>query len=218
MAGLSERMRRLIESNTEFTIPLEVGDPASSLTVGAVIDLGNDKRPTIAHLTKPPFNVDLGSKSVTGVFDVDLGLSKLLTANAELDTTVNPDTNVQVGLKLRYERDVALSLDPAKGERIDVPLLLVPVLAKHPSWKHARYAFVFRTFVVKQARMHIAKKGGGSITLTGRAKAVSNAISGVFDAGVTWDTNNVLTETIDEPGILGVHCARVLKKGSLRVV
>jgi len=152
------------------------------------------------------------------VLDVDLGLSRLVSANANLDSEISPNTTVTVGLNLKYQRDVALSVAPVAGEKLNDLLLIAAVLRKHPHWKHGRFAFVYRTYGVRKARMHIAKKGDGSITLKGKAKAVSRAITGHFDTGVTWTTDNVLTERIDKPGILGVHCARVLKKGTLKFV
>jgi hypothetical protein len=218
MMRLSETMRRLIEKNAGFTVPLEAGDPASSLSVGTVIEISDDKRPTVAHLEEEPFNIQLGDKSATGILDIDLGLSRLVTAKAGVDSTIAPNEEVRVSMKLSYKRDVVLSLDPAKGERLNSLLLIAASLVNHPQWNHRKHAFVFRTFAVNVAKMHIAKKGNGEITLSGKQKAVSRTISGQLDTSVTWEFENIISEEIKKSGILGIHCARVLANGSLKFV
>lgn len=220
--SLDRQLRRLLEKNANFHVPLGFGDPDIAGYIGAIIDLGDADldRPVVGHLSQ--LGVTLPAPAVTGAVDIGLSLSRTVQydGSAGVSGGAGPVTaTVKAKAKVREARDVVLLVEPATGLTIETSLLsLAAQVAKLPSWDFERFAFVARVYAVARGEVSIAKTGGGEVALEGSAEAVGKAAKGELTAGVSWTYNNLYTRSFGAPGVFGVHLVKVTRKGQPRVI
>lgn len=220
---MSDRqLRRLLEKQANFHVPLGFGDPDIAGYVGAIIDLGDadGDRPVVGHLRN--FGITLPTPVATGVVDIGLSLSRTVTfdVGAGASGRAGPATaSLTARAKVRESRDVVVLVEPAAGLTIETSLLDLAVqVAKLPSWNFDRFAFVARVYAVTRGEVSIAKAGGGAVTLEGSAQAIGKAVRGELVAGVSWTFDNLYTRSFTAPGVFGVHLVKVTRKGQPRVI
>ncbi len=219
MSSLDRKLRRLLERHCNMSVPADFAEPLTSFTVGAVIDISDPDLPTIGHLSRPPFEVEVPEPHPTGVLDIDLSLQRSLKVGGSGRVGSEAiSTDVEVTANVRSARDVVVLLEPAAGSAIDDLLTLAASVARCEAWEHGRYAFVSRIFAAKSGEVSIAREGGGQVTVRGSSGAVSKAIKGEVSVGVTWEYRNLYTKSFVGTGVFGVQLVKVTKKGRPRML
>jgi hypothetical protein len=218
---LDRKLRRLLERNTDLTIPLGFGEPLDALTPGTILDVTHPDRPVVGHVARPPWSLRMPPVVPTAPLDLDLSLARTLNVLGPLGSqcaSAAPGVDVAVAARVHADRDVVALVEPHPGSEIQDLVPLAQGLAGHPAWRHAEYAVVARVFAAARAEVSIALAGGGEVGLRGKVDAVVSGLAGRLGAAVTWTYRNLHTQRLDRPSVFGVHAFQVTLTGGIRAL
>ncbi|MCK6506069.1 hypothetical protein L6R53_22265 [Myxococcota bacterium] len=214
-------LRRALENATNLHIPQAFGDPLANMAPGTILDFRDDDRPTFGAITAAPFGRAAPAVRATGPLDIGLSITRTVNVSAGAEGGVQVPAGsgqASVTFALKSSKDVCVLLDPVEGVELTNLLDVAAQVRGLPDWDHQRFGLVARVFMARNVHVWIAKDGGGSLTIQGKAEDVTRAMSGQISAGVTWTSKNLYEKKFEGPGVFGVHVARVPKKGLPKVL